>query len=141
LDLKLVRRSSAAARRLAATGLALASLSSCAVERKCAGEILADDGISSTEVAELRARVIAGGGSVTARAAFADVLWQEAERRRMNLPGGERAAVSRKDVVRGHGRRLLDGKTTALRSDPEALPPDVRLTECGQRFLAENTGR
>lgn len=86
--------------------------------------------IARREVRVLVAAVRAGGGNMTEREALADLLWQEAERLRLGLPGGERAEASRREVVRSHLGRIRDGQAMPVRSDRLAHPPGAVLTPC-----------
>lgn len=87
------------------------------------------------DVRELVARVQTAGGAMSRRNAFLDLLWQESERQRLGLPGGERAADSRREVVFIHRDRLREGKATPLREDRSSLPGSTTLSKCGRRLL------
>jgi len=130
----------------ATTCIALACLSSaaCGGPERCTDAVLLGrvnragaESISRADVEEQRARAGTTGTWLTRRVAFADLLWQETERLRLGLPGGERAAESRRRLVTGHARRLLDHEVAPLRTKPEELPPDAQLTDCGRITLEE----
>lgn len=90
--------------------------------------------VSRLDVEALRGKVLGSAGQMTEKEALADLLWQEKERIRLGLPGGEDAATSRQKVVLDHGRRIRSGEVSPLRKDSRALPPDAQLTQCGRRL-------
>ena len=95
--------------------------------------------IAGNEVSELVARVATAGGKMTRQSALVDLLWQEAERQRLGLPGGTQTRQSRRAVVNRHGRRIEGGETERLRSDPNRLPLGTQLTYCGEQLLRPDT--
>lgn len=84
------------------------------------------------DVHELQARAATEGTTMNEEVALRDLLWQEKERIRLGLPGGQSAAQSRRRAVSQHARRLLDGKASALGIASRSLPPEAQLTTCGR---------
>jgi hypothetical protein len=91
--------------------------------------------ITRGEIRALVAQIRTAGSAATDREAFVDLLWQEAERQRLGLPGGDQAPASRRKVILGHGRRIQDGKAAPVRTDPKALPPGTVLTPDGRAIV------
>ena len=96
---------------------------------------LGSEWITERDVREQVARVAVAGGRMTQRDALIDLLWQEAERRRLGLPGGTEAEKSRQRVVVSHVDRLRNGQVQPLRANPSAIPTAVRVTACGSQLL------
>jgi hypothetical protein len=80
-------------------------------------------------------RVELAAGKMTLQSALIDVLWQERERQRLGLAGGERATASRRSAVLAHRSRLRQHRDDRLRSNAGAVPEGTHLTECGRGLL------
>jgi hypothetical protein len=119
----------------------LAGAASCRTSDPCGPSSVAatvqGEPITCGDVDALVARVKTAGGSMKVREALIDLVWQEAERKRLGLPGGERAAESRRKVVAAHRGRVLAGDAKKLRSDPDAMPPGTQLSACGRRLMGQ----
>ena len=91
--------------------------------------------IRSAEVNILAAESTAAGLRLTKAQAFRDLMWQEAERQRLGLPGGAELRKSRREVIRRYRfeRRSRDPIDTLA-----ALPEGATLTACGARLLEQD---
>lgn len=89
--------------------------------------------IARDEVEAVVANASASGARLNRAQALKDVLWQEAERQRLGLPGGGNIQQSRREVV----RRYRDQRRTSPALDTQnTLPPGAELTACGARLIS-----
>jgi hypothetical protein len=88
---------------------------------------------SDVQAVVVRARM--GGVEAAVGPSFVDLMWQEAERQRLGLPGGDQASASWQTVVRRHARGLDQGRPIAPAAQRTGLPPDARLTACGAALV------
>lgn len=94
--------------------------------------------ILAAEVEESMARVKLAGGRTTRKRALKDLLWQEAERQRLGLDGGEKAPASRRAAIVAYQASLKKGATPGPPLTLTALPPNARLSKCGEAIMKES---
>jgi hypothetical protein len=128
---------------LIALGLFATLASSCsrservkAREADCDGRLgsLAGVGVSRAEVEVLAADTAAAGARLNLGQALRDLLWQEAERQRLGLPGGAQIARSRREAIRRYRRERLHRGPIDTRGE---LPEGTELTACGHELLKQ----
>lgn len=95
--------------------------------------------IRKTDVEALVVRARMSGVEAAVGPSFVDLMWQEAERQRLGLPGGDQASASWQTVVRRHARGLDQGRPIAPAAQRTGLPPDARLTACGAALVPTST--
>ena len=95
--------------------------------------------IRRTDVEALVVRARMSGVEATVGPSFVDLMWQEAERQRLGLPGGDQASASWQTVVRRRARGLDQGRPVAPAVQRTGLPPDARLTSCGAALVPPPT--
>ena len=101
------------------------------------GESGAPIRLSDVQAVVVRARM--GGAEAAIGPSLVDLMWQEAERQRLGLPGGDQASASWQTVVRRHARGLDQGRPIAPAAQRTGLPPDARLTACGAALVPTST--
>lgn len=72
----------------------------------------------------------AAGSRLDPRSALRDLLWQEAERQRQRLPGGEHARLSRRQALNDYVARRAQGAPALPLAE---MPPGAELTSCGRQ--------
>jgi hypothetical protein len=97
------------------------------------GESGAPVRLSDVPAFVVRARM--GGVETAVGPSLVDLMWQEAERQRLGLPGGDQASASWQTVVRRHARGLDQGRPISPAAGRTGLPPDARLTACGNALV------
>jgi hypothetical protein len=93
--------------------------------------------LADVEALVVRARM--SGIETAVGASFVDLMWQEAARQRLGLPGGDQASASWQIVVRRHARGLDQGRPITPAVQRAELPPDARLTACGAALVPAST--
>jgi hypothetical protein len=89
--------------------------------------------ITRAEVDLLVGEAAAAGSQLSLPTAFRDLLWQEAERQRLGLPGGKDITSSRAEAVRRYRRTRMSREPIDLHHE---LPASAVLTACGTAILS-----
>jgi hypothetical protein len=131
-------------RRIAGTALLVVTNIGCARpsakldDQSCGGKLATLHGVTITaaEVTLLIGESGAAGARLTATQALRDILWQESERQRLGLPGGDALTESRREVVKRYRRERAS--RVAIETQ-HGLPDGVQMTSCGNTMLAQGS--
>lgn len=109
--------------------------SSASAPNDCGGQLalVGDVPLSTDELASFVGETAAAGQRLPQDRALRDLVWQEAERQRLGLPGGPDLRKSRHAAIRAYRQERVTGQREPLAMD--VLPAGASLTPCGERVI------
>jgi len=105
------------------------SLDDCGGQLALVGEVQ----LSADELTFFAGETAAAGQRLPQDRALRDLVWQEAERQRLGLPGGPDLRKSRHAAIRAYRQERVTGQREPLAMD--VLPAGASLTPCGERVI------
>ena len=105
------------------------SLDDCGGHLALVGEVP----LSADELAFFTGETAAAGQRLPQDRALRDLVWQEAERQRLGLPGGPDLRKSRHAAIRAYRHERVAGQREPLAMD--VLPAGASVTPCGERVI------